>query len=72
MTIPFEQAFRRRIDDLPYWMRQNVERVARQLLSLGAYAGSETDAVTDALYILDYTFDGSYLNADRSPREHQK
>ncbi len=37
-------------------MRITVDSVARQLLTVGAYGGSETDAITDALGILDNIF----------------
>lgn len=66
--VPNERMFKRRIRVLPMWMQQNVERVARSLYSVGAYNGSETDAVTDALYILNNTFNGQYLDADGEPR----
>lgn len=56
-----EEMFRRRIDALPAWQRFIVEGVARQLLTVGAYGGSETDAVTDAIAILNNIYgEGHY------------
>lgn len=66
--VPNERMFMRRIRILPMWMQQNVERAARALHSVGGYNGSETDAVTDALYILNNTYNGQYLDADGKPK----
>jgi hypothetical protein len=51
-----ERRFKERIESLPAWMRITVDSVARQLQSVGAYNGSETDSVTDALAILHNIF----------------
>lgn len=68
MSVPDERMFMRRIHVLPLWMQARVEHVARTLRTLGAYSGSETDAVTDALFILNNTFNGQYLDGDGNPK----
>lgn len=62
-----ERRFKRRLDEVPAWQRETVESVARQLMTVGAYTGSETDAVTDALAILNSIFGGIYVAEGEGP-----
>lgn len=63
-----ERMFMRRIETLPEWQRATIEKMARQLYAIGGYVGSETDAVTDALYIAEAAF-GGYLDDNGEPKE---
>lgn len=67
MSLDADAAFRYRLDAVTPQLRSTVESVARQLQTVGAYNGSESDSVTDALAILHNIFPESGYDAETWP-----